>query len=186
MRIGIFSSIGGIAFFVLVFAGIGLTACRSAAPLTPQQEEGQHLYSVRCAHCHEDNDLALKKVPPDLHGVFRRTTLPSGAPATDAEVRRGVVLSGKNLMPSVAGRFTRKSRWRRFWRTYIQRVRDLPSRRELGSQYLACCGLREMLGAVHSSTVSRRLFFFCGALRGNLRDTPPPVSGRKFSSSVWD
>lgn len=105
VRIGIFSSIGGIAFFVLVFAGIGLTACRSAAPLTPQEAEGKHLYDVRCAHCHEDNDLALKKVPPDLHGVFRHTTLPSGAPATDAEVRR-VVLSGKNLMPSFAGRFT--------------------------------------------------------------------------------
>jgi hypothetical protein len=31
--------------------------------------------------------------------------LPSGAPATDAEVRR-VVLTGKGLMPSFEGRFT--------------------------------------------------------------------------------
>jgi mono/diheme cytochrome c family protein len=73
--------------------------------LTPQEAEGKHLYAVRCAHCHEDNDLALKKVPPDLHGIFRRSTLPSGAPATDAEVQR-VVLAGKGLMPSFAGRFT--------------------------------------------------------------------------------
>jgi hypothetical protein len=43
-------------------------------------------------------------VPPDLHGVFRSATLPSGAPATDAEVRR-VVLGGKGMMPSFAGRF---------------------------------------------------------------------------------
>ena len=100
-----FSSLGCIALFASAFSSLGLTACHSAPPLTAQEREGQRLYSGRCAHCHEDNDLALRKVPPDLHGVFRRTTLPSGAPATDAEVRR-VVLSGKNLMPSFAGRFT--------------------------------------------------------------------------------
>jgi mono/diheme cytochrome c family protein len=73
--------------------------------LSPQEAEGKHLYAVRCAHCHEDNDLALKKIPPDLHGVFKRSKLPSGAPATDAEVRR-VVLTGKGLMPDFTGRFT--------------------------------------------------------------------------------
>lgn len=81
-----------------------LAGCRSAPKLTQQQAEGKHLYAGRCAHCHEDNDLALKKVPPDLHRVFNRSTLPSGAPATDAEVQR-VVLAGKGMMPSFAGRF---------------------------------------------------------------------------------
>jgi mono/diheme cytochrome c family protein len=75
--------------------------------LTPQQAEGRHLYNVRCAHCHEDNDLGLKKVPPNLHGVFRHTTLPSGAPATDADVE-SLVLTGKGMMPSFAGRFTKE------------------------------------------------------------------------------
>lgn len=83
----------------------GIVACHSQPRLTPQEAEGKHLYEVRCAHCHRDNDLALKKVPPDLHGMFRRSTLPSGAPASDAEVRR-VVLAGKGLMPAFAGRFT--------------------------------------------------------------------------------
>jgi mono/diheme cytochrome c family protein len=82
-----------------------LAGCHSAPRLTAREEEGKHLYSVRCAHCHEDNDLALKTVPPDLHGVFGRSTLPSGAPATDAEVRREV-LAGKGLMPPFAGRFS--------------------------------------------------------------------------------
>ncbi len=91
---------GTLLLFALTAAG-----CRSAQQLTPQQQEGKHLYAVRCAHCHEENDLALKKVPPDLHGVFKRATLPSGAPASDTEVQR-VVLSGKGLMPSFAGRFT--------------------------------------------------------------------------------
>jgi mono/diheme cytochrome c family protein len=86
--------------------GLGtLIGCHSLPHLTPQQTEGKHLYSARCAHCHEDNDLALKKVPPDLHGVFRRSTLPSGAPATDAQVRQQI-LAGKGLMPGFAGRFT--------------------------------------------------------------------------------
>jgi mono/diheme cytochrome c family protein len=81
-----------------------LVAC-GPDPLTKQQMQGLLLYKERCAHCHEDNDLALKKVPPDLHSVFRRDKLPSGAPATDAEVQR-VIIAGKGFMPSFAGRFT--------------------------------------------------------------------------------
>ncbi|MGO9777079.1 MAG: c-type cytochrome [Terracidiphilus sp.] len=81
------------------------TGCRGVPSLTPQEAEGKHLYQVRCAHCHEDNDLALKKVPPDLHGVFDHKILPSGAPATDAAVRQNV-LTGKGMMPGFSGRFT--------------------------------------------------------------------------------
>jgi mono/diheme cytochrome c family protein len=90
------------------FAAIGfiLAACHGKPELTPQQAEGKHLYEVRCAHCHRDNDLALKKVPPDLHGMFARTTLPSGAPATDLQVER-TVLGGKGMMPAFTGRFTK-------------------------------------------------------------------------------
>ena len=80
-----------------------LTACHVS--LTSQQAEGKHLYSIRCAHCHEDNDMGLAKVPPDLHSVFQRTTLPSGLPATDEAVRH-VVLAGKGMMPAFQGRFT--------------------------------------------------------------------------------
>lgn len=81
------------------------SGCRSQPNLTAQESQGKHLYAGRCAHCHDENDLALKKVPPDLRGVFRRATLPSGAPATDAEVAR-VVNAGKGLMPAFTGRFT--------------------------------------------------------------------------------
>jgi len=85
--------------------GVGIAGCHAPPALTSEQAAGKHLYEVRCAHCHEDNDLALKKVPPDLHGVFDRKTLPSGIPTTDAAVRANV-LSGKGLMPGFAGRFT--------------------------------------------------------------------------------
>ena len=90
--------------FPCILAGL-LAGCHSARRFTRQETEGKHLYAGRCAHCHEDNDLNLKKVPPDLHGVFKRSILPSGAAATDTEVRR-VVLAGKGLMPGFAGRFT--------------------------------------------------------------------------------
>ena len=93
-------TVAPIALCAMLFA----SGCHSAPPLTAQQAEGQHLYEGRCAHCHRDNDLALKKVPPDLHGVFRNATLPSGAPATDAQVKQ-TILAGKGMMPSFAGRF---------------------------------------------------------------------------------
>jgi mono/diheme cytochrome c family protein len=83
----------------------GLTGCRSAPRLTPQQAEGKRVYDVGCAHCHEENDLHLKKVPPNLHGLFDRPTLPSGAPATDAAVER-LLTTGKGMMPSFAYQLT--------------------------------------------------------------------------------
>jgi mono/diheme cytochrome c family protein len=90
-----------IAPFALAFFLFGC----GPAPLTRQQTEGLLLYKGRCAHCHDENDLALKKVPPNLHGIFQGARLPSGAPATDAEVQR-VILAGKGMMPAFAGRFT--------------------------------------------------------------------------------
>jgi mono/diheme cytochrome c family protein len=82
-----------------------LAGCRARPALTPQQAEGEHLYAVRCAHCHDENDLALKPPPPDIRGVLSRATLPSGIPASDAIVRQQVLL-GKGAMPGFQGRFT--------------------------------------------------------------------------------
>ena len=100
---------GSVAIWVLVAVsqGIFLTGCRSVPDLTPQEAAGKHLYQARCAHCHEDNDLGLKKVPPDLHGLFQHKTLPSGIPATDAAVANNVLV-GKGMMPGFAGRFDRE------------------------------------------------------------------------------
>ncbi len=82
-----------------LFLAAGFGGCRSTPKLTPEQAEGKHVYDVGCAHCHEENDLHLKKVPPNLHGVLSRKTLPDGEPATDAEVVR-VLMTGKGMMPS--------------------------------------------------------------------------------------
>ena len=98
---------GGTLLIAIAAAGAAIAGCRSGRPLTPQQAEGRHLYEIRCAHCHQDNDLGLKKAPPDLHGLFTHPILPSGTQATDTEVAR-VVVVGKGLMPSFAGRFTKE------------------------------------------------------------------------------
>jgi mono/diheme cytochrome c family protein len=95
-----------VAIWVAASLGVILAGCHSTPDLTPQETEGKHLYQVRCAHCHEDNDLALKKIPPDLRGLFDHKTLPSGIPATDAAVVNNV-LAGKGMMPGFAGRFDR-------------------------------------------------------------------------------
>ena len=99
------SRFASLIWFTFLLGAFGLSGCQAEQSLTPQQAEGKHLYKERCAHCHEDNDLALKKVPPGLRGIFRHDKLPSGAPASDAEVQR-VVLAGKGFMPAFAGRFT--------------------------------------------------------------------------------
>lgn len=103
-RIGALSLFGMAGGICLTLACIPFAGCRVSRSLTPQQAEGKHLYDVRCAHCHEDNDLAPKKVPPDLHGLFDRKALPSGIPATDDAVRHNV-LAGRGMMPGFAGRF---------------------------------------------------------------------------------
>jgi len=105
-RAGRFKWTGRALLLSIYVTGLGvvLAGCHSKPELTPHQAAGKHLYDVRCAHCHEDNDLALKKVPPDLHGVFKHEKLPSGLPATDAQVRLNV-LNGRGTMPGFAGRF---------------------------------------------------------------------------------
>ena len=84
-----------------------MAGCRGKAALTPQQAEGQRVYDVGCAHCHEENDLRLKKVPPDLHGVFDKARLPGGEAATDANVEQ-VLMKGKGMMPSFAYQMSRE------------------------------------------------------------------------------
>lgn len=91
--------------WVIVCMALAVSGCRSRPSLTQQEAEGKHLYQIRCAHCHEDNDQALKKIPPDLHFIFSRETLLNGSPANDAKVRQ-IVLAGKGMMPAFAGRFT--------------------------------------------------------------------------------
>ncbi|MFZ0638276.1 MAG: cytochrome c [Candidatus Acidiferrales bacterium] len=70
----------------------------NARARTQTVAEGQSVYENACAGCHEATDLQLATKPPQLNGLFRRKTLPSGAPATDEELRN-VILRGRGIMP---------------------------------------------------------------------------------------
>src|SRR5579871_2090880 len=94
-----------IAAVTLISATTVLAGCHNAPALTAQEAEGKHLYQVRCAHCHDDNDLQLTKVPPNLRNLSTNPVLPSGTSNTDQNIER-VVLSGKGMMPAFTGRFT--------------------------------------------------------------------------------
>lgn len=84
-------------------AAFMLTACTGDKPLSEAEIEGQWLYATHCAECHDNPQLELHKQPPNLHGLFSSRSLPSGAPATDEQVRR-TIIDGKNTMPAFAGR----------------------------------------------------------------------------------
>jgi cytochrome c5 len=71
-----------------------------------------HVYQKFCAPCHDATNLHLIKEPPRLDGLFRKRdglfrkkTFPSGAPATDEELRN-VILFGRGTMPAFEGTLT--------------------------------------------------------------------------------
>jgi len=63
------------------------------------EANGQALFQFHCAPCHEMPPPDLLKEPPKLNGIFNSKTLPSGAPATDEQVRK-VIIEGLRTMPA--------------------------------------------------------------------------------------
>jgi mono/diheme cytochrome c family protein len=67
--------------------------------LTDDETRGQALFAMHCADCHQAAHPELRKQPPKLEGLFQSKTLPSGAPATDAQVRK-TIIEGRGTMPA--------------------------------------------------------------------------------------
>ncbi len=86
--------------FVALLLGIW-PACKNRDTTT----RGEELFQQNCAMCHEASNLDLKKQPPKLEGLFQRKTLPSGAPATNEQVRKTIV-HGIGTMPAFEGRLS--------------------------------------------------------------------------------
>ena len=92
--------------FLLMGLGLGLLAgCKTLPPPMPleqlnaQQMQGHAVFQARCAQCHYDRVDKPLHGPPML-GVFKRPTLPSGAPANDERVT-ATILHGHGLMPAM-------------------------------------------------------------------------------------
>jgi len=75
--------------------------------LTSDEAQGQALFALHCADCHEGAHPDLHKQPPKLEGLFRLKMLPSGAPATDAQVRK-TIIEGRGTMPAFDQRLSSK------------------------------------------------------------------------------
>jgi mono/diheme cytochrome c family protein len=81
-----------------LFAAIGLTACSRSGASAEQIARGKDIFDTSCAPCHVSNSVPLPTQPPNLDGLFKKSTLPSGAPATDAQVRK-TITEGRGVMP---------------------------------------------------------------------------------------
>jgi len=90
---------------LLLMLACALAGCRSVSPPTPlnelnaQQTHGHAVFQAHCAICHYDRKSGSLHGPP-LVGIFKKQTLPSGAPANDERVT-ATIQHGRNLMPAV-------------------------------------------------------------------------------------
>ena len=84
-----------------LIAGLALLAgCSwSGDRLTDEETQGRALFLLHCADCHQAAHPELHKQPPKLEGLFQSKTLPSGALATDEQVRK-TIIEGRGTMPA--------------------------------------------------------------------------------------
>jgi mono/diheme cytochrome c family protein len=92
------------ALLMTLFAGfisIPLIGCSQFGNGRKAQEiaSGQRLFQMHCGGCHNGKKLMAGKQPPLLNGIFQRPSLPSGAPATDDQVRSTIVGGRSGIMP---------------------------------------------------------------------------------------
>jgi mono/diheme cytochrome c family protein len=94
-----------IRFSFLLIVACALVGCKSTPPpgpleqLNAQQMHGHTVFQARCAQCHYDRKDKPLHGPP-MVGVFKRPSLPSGAPANDERVT-ATILHGHGLMPAM-------------------------------------------------------------------------------------
>jgi mono/diheme cytochrome c family protein len=91
------------SFLLIVMCA--LAGCKSMPPpmlleqLNSQQMHGHAVFQAHCLVCHYDRKDKPLHGPP-LLGVFKKPTLPSGAPANDERVT-ATILHGHGLMPAM-------------------------------------------------------------------------------------
>ena len=84
--------------YLLAAASCALSGCNSS-------RHGEELFDLHCVDCHEMPNPDLLKQPPKLEGLFHSKKLPSGAPATDEQVRK-TIIEGLRTMPAFKGRLS--------------------------------------------------------------------------------
>lgn len=86
----------------LVVAGHpSLAPSKPVSELNPLEQQGRATYQQMCAGCHYANHTGNLH-GPSLFALYRKSYLPSGAPANDDRVGQAI-LHGRNMMPGFAG-----------------------------------------------------------------------------------
>src|SRR5262245_47528944 len=85
--------------FLLMVAMLSGCTQQNGTHLSDAEMRGQAVFNEHCADCHDEAHPELWKQPPKLEGMFRITSLPSGAPATDEQVRK-TIIEGRGTMPA--------------------------------------------------------------------------------------
>lgn len=95
--------IRGVLLVFLILSALWVTGCEGSSGLTfdTAASRGQAVYERNCKPCHDDTTLELRTKPPSLNRLFAKKALPSGAPATDEQVRR-TIQQGRGIMPPFA------------------------------------------------------------------------------------
>ncbi len=88
----------GLGLLALLLCGCSKNDAATGAPAIGLEPPGTALYQENCSACHDAENLELAKKPPKLTGLFQKPTLPSGAPATDDQVKK-TILDGRGIMP---------------------------------------------------------------------------------------
>ena len=86
-----------IALLSLALAGCSSETRAKAPPeLSPEQQRGQRLFASTCMACHETRSPTARQ-GPSLQGVYKKPSLPSGAPANDDRVRDAILYGRRNM-----------------------------------------------------------------------------------------
>ena len=93
---------------LLVLAPLLFDGCSSRTGNPDDSEQrGAILFAMHCSPCHEAMNPQLKVQPPSLKGLFASKSLPSGAPATDDQVKE-TIIEGRGIMPAFDQRLTKE------------------------------------------------------------------------------
>jgi len=98
------SSFLKIGVLMLLVSSYGCS--RNPGGRSDTEVHGRALFILNCSPCHEESNPQLKVQPPRLNGIFAEPRLPSGAPATDDQVRK-TIIEGRGIMPAFDQRLTK-------------------------------------------------------------------------------
>lgn len=94
-------SVGLLSAMFLVSLSLESQSQRGDSPaLSERATIGKDLFNDRCALCHDVDSARRKPLGPSLDGLFRRTTLVTGKPVNEENVKEVIITGPTSGMPA--------------------------------------------------------------------------------------